>query len=99
MKLKKVQYMSERIGRVYEGVISGVTAYGFYVELVNTIEGMVHVTTLEDDYFEFREESYEMVGETTGISYKLGQRVKVRVTGTDDLLRTIDFELVTDSPE
>ena len=99
VKLKKVQYMSERIGRVYEGVISGVTAYGFYVELANTIEGMVHVTTLEDDYFEFREESYEMVGETTGISYKLGQRVKVRVTGTDDLLRTIDFELVTDSTE
>ena len=69
------------------------------MELANTIEGMVHVTTLEDDYFEFGEESYEMVGETTGISYKLGQRVKVRVTGTDDLLRTIDFELVTDSTE
>ncbi len=93
IKLKKVQYMSKRIGREYEGVISGVTAYGFYVELPNTIEGMVHVTALEEDYFEFHEESYEMVGETTGITYKLGQTVRIRVAGTDPLLRTIDFVL------
>ena len=93
VKMKKVQYMSERIGEEFEGVISGVTAYGLYVELPNTVEGMVHITSLEEDYFEFREESSEMVGENTGICYKLGQRVKIRVTGTDELLRTIDFEL------
>lgn len=94
IKLKKVQYMAERIGEEYDGVISGVTAYGLYVELPNTIEGMVHVTSLQDDYFEFFEDSCEMVGETTGIAYRLGQRVRIRVTGTDELLRTIDFELV-----
>ncbi len=93
VKLKKVQYMSERIGEVFDGVISGVTAYGLYVELPNTIEGMVHITTLEEDYFEFHEDACEMVGETTGICYKLGQRVRIRVTGTDELLRTIDFVL------
>ena len=93
VKMKKVQYMSERIGEEFEGVISGVTAYGLYVELPNTVEGMVHITSLEEDYFEFREESSEMLGENTGICYKLGQRVKIRVTGTDELLRTIDFEL------
>ncbi len=99
VKLKKVQYMSERIGEVFDGVISGVTAYGFYVELPNTIEGMVHITALEEDYFEFREDACEMVGETTGICYKLGQRVRIRVTGTDELLRTIDFALEnTDEP-
>ena len=52
-KLKKVEYMSERIGEVFEGVISGVTEWGFYVELPNTVEGLVHVTTLVDDYFHY----------------------------------------------
>lgn len=94
VKLKKVQYMSHHIGEEFDGVISGVTAYGFYVELDNTIEGMVHVNSLVGDYFEFWENSYELVGEKTGIQYKLGQKVRIKVAGTDDLTRTIDFELV-----
>ena len=97
VKLKKVEYMEQRIGQEYEGVISGVTAYGFYVELPNTVEGMVHVTTLHGDYFEFYEESYELVGESTGIRYKLGQKVRIRVEDTDSLNRTIAFSLVTGS--
>ena len=95
VKLKKVEYMEQRIGQEYEGVISGVTAYGFYVELPNTVEGMVHVTTLHGDYFEFCEDSYELVGESTGIRYKLGQKVRIRVEDTDSLNRTIAFSLVT----
>lgn len=95
VKLKKVEYMEQRIGQEYEGVISGVTAYGFYVELPNTVEGMVHVTALHGDYFEFCEDSYELVGESTGIRYKLGQKVRIRVEDTDSLNRTIAFSLVT----
>lgn len=93
-KLKKVEYMSERIGEVFEGVISGVTEWGFYVELPNTVEGLVHVTTLVDDYFHYNESTYELVGEVTNIRYKIGQRVHVMVTGTDRILRTIDFRVV-----
>ena len=93
-KLKKVEYMSERIGEVFEGVISGVTEWGFYVELPNTVEGLVHVTTLVDDYFHYNESTYVLVGEVTNIRYKLGQRVHVMVTGTDRILRTIDFRVV-----
>jgi ribonuclease R len=90
-KLKKVEYMSQRIGQVFEGVISGVTEWGFYVELPNTVEGLVHVTTLTGDYFYYNESSYELVGEATGRRYKLGQRVKVKVAETDKLMRTISF--------
>ena len=93
-KLKKVEYMEERIGQVFEGVISGVTEWGFYVELPNTIEGLVHVTTLTDDYYHYQEATYEMVGEATNRRYKLGQKVKVMVMSTDRLLRTIDFRVV-----
>ena len=75
------------------GVISGVTAYGLYVELPSTIEGLVHVNSLDDDYYIFREDAYELVGEHTGKTYKLGQQVRIRVTGADELARTIDFEL------
>lgn len=94
VKLKKVEYMEKHLGEVYEGVISGITNYGLYVELPNTVEGMVHVTALQGDYYNYIESTYEMVGEHTGKSYKLGQTVKVLVAGTDRILRTIDFELV-----
>ncbi|MCD8133913.1 MAG: ribonuclease R [Clostridiales bacterium] len=93
IKMKKVEYMEERIGEAFEGVISGITQYGLYVELSNTIEGLVHVTSLKDDYYHYVEDAYEMVGEHTGRSYKLGQTVTVRVAGTDRLMRTVDFTL------
>lgn len=94
IKLKKVEYMEERIGEEFEGVISSVTKWGIYVELPNTIEGLIHVTNMRDDHYNYIEERYEMVGERTGKTYKLGQTVQVRVIGTDFLQRTIDFELV-----
>ncbi len=92
IKLKKVEYMAERIGEVFEGVISSITKWGIYVELPNTIEGLIHVTNMHDDHYNYIEDSYEMVGERTGKTYKLGQTVRVKVTGTDKLQRTIDFE-------
>ena len=93
VKLKKVEYMSARIGEEFEGVISSITKWGIYVELPNTIEGLIHVTNLYDDHYNYIEDSYEMVGEHTGKTYKLGQTVTVRVIGTNKLERTIDFEL------
>ncbi len=95
-KLKKVEYMSEHIGEVFEGVISGVTAWGMYVELPNTVEGMVHVTNLTGDYYRYEEPTYELVGETTGKRYKLGQKLQVVVESTNKALRTIDFALPED---
>ncbi len=95
-KLKKVQYMEARIGQCFDGVVSGITAWGIYVELDNTVEGLVHVSRLPGDYYYYREEAYEMVGEATGKTYKLGMPVKVRVAGTDRMTRTVDFDIVTD---
>ncbi len=93
MKLKKVQYMSERIGNVYPGVISSITNWGMYVELPNTIEGMIHVTALKDDYYYYDEEKYIMVGRDTKREFSLGQKITIKVVGTDKLKRTVDFEL------
>lgn len=92
IKLKKVEYMKERIGEEFEGVISGITKWGAYVELPNTIEGLVHVTNMRDDHYEYWEEQYELIGEHTRNVYKLGQTVRIRVIGIDRLQRTIDFE-------
>ena len=93
VKMKKAEYMRMHIGEEYEGVISGVTKWGIYVELPNTVEGLVHVVDLRDDHYNFIEQTYEMVGEHTGKTYKLGEKVRVRVSDADKLLRTINFEL------
>ena len=93
IKMKKAEYMRERFGEEFEGVISGVTRWGMYVELENTVEGLVHVADMWDDHYEFVEQSYELVGEHTGKTYKLGQTVGVRVTGADKVQRTVNFEL------
>ncbi len=93
-KLKKVQYMSKRIGEVYEGIVSGVTGYGIYVELPNTIEGMVRIASIPDDFYIYHEETMSIEGKDTGRTYVMGQKVRVKVMSVDKLLRTIDFELV-----
>ena len=93
VKLKKVQYMKNFIGEEYEGVISGITKWGMYVELPNTIEGLVHVVNMTDDHYEYIEERYEMQGIHTGKTHRLGQKVCVRVMAANELQRTIDFEL------
>ena len=95
-KLKKTEYMSYHLGEEFEGIISGVTGWGLYVELPNTVEGLVHVNTLRDDYYVFNQESYELCGEMTKKVYKLGDKVRVRVADADKMLKTVDFELVSD---
>ena len=98
-KLKKVEYMSEHIGETFEGVISSVTAWGMYVELPNTVEGMIHVDNMTDDYYHFNEETYELTGERTNKVYKLGQMVSVVVADADKFMRTIDFVLPEQAEE
>ncbi|MCI8558174.1 MAG: ribonuclease R [Lachnospiraceae bacterium] len=98
-KLKKVEYMEQHIGEIFEGVISGITQYGLYVELSNTVEGLVHVNSLEDDYYEYADDAYELRGQRSKKVYRLGERVRIRVKGTDRLCRTIDFELALSTGE
>lgn len=97
VKLKKVEYMEQYIGESFEGVISGVTEWGFFVELPNTVEGLVRVTSLTDDFYQYYEDTYELCGEVTGKRYKLGQKVTVTVEACDKLMRTVDFALSDDA--
>ncbi len=90
-RLKKAEYMESRIGQIYEGVISGITSYGIYVELPNTVEGMIHVSNLYDDHYIYREESCDMVGMSTGKVYTLGEKVKIQVRDANKETRTVDF--------
>lgn len=93
-KLKKVEYMEDHIGEEFEGVISGITSWGIYVELSNTVEGLVHVNSMEDDNYFYDESTYEMRGSNTENAYKLGQKVMIKVLGIDKIQRTIDFKIV-----
>lgn len=93
VKLKKAEYMETKLGQNYEGIISGVTGWGLYVELPNTVEGLVHISTLMDDYYQFDEEKYCLVGEKTGHTYSLGQQVTVKVSQVDLAAKSIDFIL------
>lgn len=92
-KLKKVEYMSEHIGETYEGVISGLTNWGMYVELPNTCEGMIRLASLDDDYYYYDESKFALVGEISGKTYNLGGKIKICVADTDKIMRTVDFEL------
>ncbi|MFV0362331.1 MAG: ribonuclease R [Suipraeoptans sp.] len=93
IKLKKAEYMKEHIGERFKGVISSITKWGLYVELPNTVEGLVHVTNMAD-YYEYYEDRYEMVGEFSGSVFKLGQSIEIEVLNVDMFMRTIDFKLI-----
>ena len=99
VRMKKAESMSRFLYEEFDGVISGMTAWGIYVELPNTVEGLVRTASLQDDYYEYNESMYEMVGVHTGRRWKLGQAVRVRVTGADKLARTVDFEMAEPQEE
>lgn len=92
--MKKAEYMTQFIDEEFEGVISSVTKWGMYVELPNTVEGLVHVNDLTDDFYEFDEDNLALVGRRTKTVYKLGDIVKVVVAAASKEERTIDFQLV-----
>ncbi|MBQ3031784.1 MAG: ribonuclease R [Anaerotignum sp.] len=89
--LKKVEYMEDKVGQIYEGIISGVTGWGIYVELPNTIEGMVALNQMDDDFYEFDDKNMLVYGKRTKKSYRLGDRVTVYVSKVDRMMGTIDF--------
>ena len=93
VKMKKAEYMESQIGETFEGVISGVTDWGLYVELPNTVEGLVHVNSLMDDYYVYDSAHYTLTGEKKKRSFAIGQKVKVRVVQADARERTVDFVL------
>ena len=92
--MKKAQYMSDKIGEEYEGIISSLTNFGIFVQLENTIEGLVHFRSMLDDYYNFDEENYYIIGERTKKIYRLGDTVNIEVVGADPLRRNIDFALI-----
>lgn len=92
--MKKAQYMTRHIGEEFEGIISSLTNFGMFVQLENTIEGLVHFNNMLDDYYHFDEEKYYIIGERTNKIYRLGDIVKIRVIDADVMRRNIDFELL-----
>lgn len=93
-ELKKAEYMLDKIGEEYDGMISSVTNFGMFVELPNTIEGLIHVSYLTDDYYRYDERHYAMIGERTGNVYRIGDEITVRVVNVNKDERAIDFEVV-----
>lgn len=91
--------MQSHIGEIFDGVVSGVTSWGIYVELENTVEGMVRLADMMDDRYDFEEEKYRVTGHYTGREYRMGQAVRVKVEQVDKLTRTIDFSMVTEGDE
>ncbi len=92
--MKKAQYMSDKIGEKYEGIISSLTSFGIFVQLENTIEGLIHFSNMLDDYYNFDEENYYIIGERSKKIYRLGDVVTIEVVGADPLKRNIDFAFV-----
>ncbi len=96
--LKKAEFMKGKIGEEFDGVISSVTSFGLFVELPNTIEGLVHVSYLTDDYYRFEERHYAMIGERTGNVFRIGDEITVRCVNVNIEERVVDFEIVGMKP-
>lgn len=92
--LKKAEYMEKRIGEEYEGIVSSITSFGMFVELENTIEGLIRFEDLGDEYFIYDEDRKRLIGERTNKVYKIGDKVKIKVKSANKLLRQIDFEIL-----
>ena len=97
-RLKKAEYMLDKIGEEFEGIISGVTSFGMFVELENTVEGMVHLSHLTDDYYHFHERHMALIGERTARIFRIGDEVRVRVREVNMDDHTVGFELVETRP-
>ena len=96
--LKKAQYMLDKVGEEFEGIISSVTGFGMFVELDNTVEGLIRLSDLTDDYYNFHERQFALIGERTSKIYRLGDEIKIRVARVNMDEHTIDFELLDMKP-
>ena len=94
--MKMAEYMEKHIGEEYEGIITGVEKFGFFVELDNLIEGMVRVSSIKGDYYTYVEELLCLIGKNSKKRYTMGDKVKIKVVAASKEARTIDFELVGD---
>lgn len=94
--MKKAEYMERYIGKEYDGVISGITKFGVFVELDNTVEGLVHVSSLNDDYYHFDDAGHCLIGMRTGRKYRMGQKVRIRCIDANRFKRQVDFEILPD---
>ena len=95
--IKKAEFMENKIGEIYEGIISGVTSFGVFVELENTVEGLIRFDNLGDDYFIYDETKKILTGEHTGVSFKVGDKIKIRVIEASKLLRRVSFERIEEN--
>ena len=93
--IKKAEYMEDKIGNEYDGIVSSITSFGMFVELENTVEGLIRFENLGDEYFIYDEERKRLIGERTNTTYKIGDKVKIRVAKASKLLRQVDFEIVS----
>lgn len=94
-KMKKAQYMTQFVGKKFKGVVSGVTKFGLFVELPNTVEGLVHISTM-NDYYYFDEAKMQLYGRDNKMTFNLGQTVKIKVTSVDETEHEVNFELLDD---
>lgn len=92
--LKKTEFMADKVGQIFAGIVSSVTNFGLFVELENTVEGLVHISTMNDDYYNYVPSHLVLIGERTGATYRIGDQVQVKLTKADVDTREIDFELV-----
>ncbi len=96
IKYKQVEFMSENIGKTFEGIISGVTEWGIYVELTeNLCEGMIHIRNLDDDFYTYDEDNYQIIGRSTGKTYTLGDKISIEVMKADLEKKQLDFKLAS----
>ena len=91
--IKKAEYMKDKVGEIYEGVVSSVTPFGMFVELDNTVEGLIRFENMGNEYFIYDDERKTLVGEKSKTMYKIGDSVKIEVIGADKITRKINFEL------
>jgi ribonuclease R len=92
--LKKIEFMEDKIGEEFEGIISGITGFGMFIELENTVEGLVHIKNLRDDYYHYDEQKYHLIGERTKKIYRIGDEVKIKIAKVNRDERELDFELI-----
>ena len=95
-EMKKAEYMEDKIGEEYNGIVSGVTSFGMFVELENTVEGMVRFEDMGKEFFTYREDRKILVGENTKKTYRLGDSVKIRVIQADKATKRIRFQIVSE---
>ena len=97
--LKKVEFMKSHVGEIFDGIISNVTSFGMFIELDNTIEGLVSMSNLYDDYYNYNEKQFCLEGEKTRKIYRIGDAVKVKLAKADIFTRKIDFVIAQDDEE